>query len=277
MRITILFIILLMNIFEANAASFDCGKASTSDEIAICGNGSLSDLDIALSSLYMELIHLVDLKKDQVEWIKLRRLCEGGVDCLHFRYTYRIEELKSIKELFNVNTPNEDLKECNYFGEIYKKAKRVCINNAEACLDLQIGNSQEFKKGKVQAFQLTRDWLATKKSVNISAEDGKLRYYFYSRFNGDSHWRTIETWVESLEEYNLSRSDQYNEAPDTGYKIADTHVMPYQFNGKLYSAVGHYRIEREYGGYYKTRGLKYLEIKRVYSKREPKSVCIFGS
>lgn len=87
---------------SALAASFDCQKASTPMEQAICANDDLSALDDQLSLTYRA--HLgspeldpVQLKKAQRSWLQnTRRRCEATetlTDCLSDAYRERLEEL----------------------------------------------------------------------------------------------------------------------------------------------------------------------------------------
>ena len=84
----------------AGAASFDCGKAKTADEIAICANRTLSELDVAMATLYgvrMQIPMLMGARgaaqDEQRAWLTQRHACGGDVTCLTARYQQRIVEL----------------------------------------------------------------------------------------------------------------------------------------------------------------------------------------
>ena len=78
------------------AASFDCNKASTFVEKAICADSEISSLDESLSSSYRSA--LADsskanaIKLGQHDWIKKRNLCKDEV-CLKNSYIQRIKAL----------------------------------------------------------------------------------------------------------------------------------------------------------------------------------------
>ena len=78
----------------AAAASFNCAKASTANEIAICSDDELSTLDEALAAIYKQARSSVSdakrLKTEQVNWIKSLGTCNGNVDCLISAYDTRI-------------------------------------------------------------------------------------------------------------------------------------------------------------------------------------------
>jgi len=84
----------------AAAASFDCGKARTADEKAICANRTLSELDVAMATLYgvrMQLPMLMGARgaaqDEQRAWLAQRGTCGGDVACLTQIYQQRIVEL----------------------------------------------------------------------------------------------------------------------------------------------------------------------------------------
>ena len=84
-----------------HAASFDCAKAETKVELAICAKGELSDLDSQMMQSYNSaLANFNDsnsLKSKQRLWLKnIRNKCLNS-DCLTNVYRKRIEELDSIK------------------------------------------------------------------------------------------------------------------------------------------------------------------------------------
>src|SRR5208337_2547871 len=83
---------------EAQAASFDCSKASTFIEKAICSNQRLSELDDLLMVSYKKALanskNPAALKTSQRNWLKKERdLCQM-TECLEKAYIRRLAELK---------------------------------------------------------------------------------------------------------------------------------------------------------------------------------------
>jgi uncharacterized protein len=85
----------------ALAASFDCNKAQKPDELAICGNPELSDLDVEMATLYgvrMEIPMMMGAKgaaqDEQVAFLQQRAACGGNVACIAGAYRQRIAVLK---------------------------------------------------------------------------------------------------------------------------------------------------------------------------------------
>jgi uncharacterized protein len=80
-----------------SAASFDCTKASSPYEKAVCSNSNLSSLDDQLAGAYKDArAKSADpdgLKKDQIEWIKSTRQCASDVGCIEKAYKARISTL----------------------------------------------------------------------------------------------------------------------------------------------------------------------------------------
>jgi uncharacterized protein len=76
------------------AASFNCAKASTANEVAICSDDELSTLDETLAAVYKQARGSVSdakrLKSEQVNWIKSIGTCNGNVDCLISAYRNRV-------------------------------------------------------------------------------------------------------------------------------------------------------------------------------------------
>jgi uncharacterized protein len=83
----------------SSAASFDCTKASSPYEKAVCSNPNLSSLDEQLAGAYKDAraksADPDSLKKEQIEWIKSTRQCASDVGCIEKAYKTRIASLGS--------------------------------------------------------------------------------------------------------------------------------------------------------------------------------------
>ena len=82
------------------AASFNCAKAKTADEIAICKTQILSDLDTQMATLYgvrMQIPMLMGAKgaaqDEQRAFLATRGACGGNVACIQQAYLTRIAVL----------------------------------------------------------------------------------------------------------------------------------------------------------------------------------------
>lgn len=82
------------------AASFDCEKASSADEKAICADRALNDKDVRMALLYsidrrfMGMGARGALMDEQADWLKQRRACGARRECLHAFYDKRIDGLR---------------------------------------------------------------------------------------------------------------------------------------------------------------------------------------
>jgi len=82
------------------AASFDCEKAGTPDEKAICADRALNDKDVRMALLYsidrrfMGMGARGALMDEQADWLKQRRACGARRECLHGLYDKRIAGLR---------------------------------------------------------------------------------------------------------------------------------------------------------------------------------------
>ncbi len=95
---------LLAGAGAAEAASYDCRKARTADEVAVCADPLLSELDDIMADFYRRLRHytqnfdnamglqaqLVDEARD---FLRRRADCGGDRTCLEQAYRTRILEL----------------------------------------------------------------------------------------------------------------------------------------------------------------------------------------
>ncbi|MCO8042429.1 lysozyme inhibitor LprI family protein [Acinetobacter bohemicus] len=94
-----LVIVSCLIVMESHAASFNCNKAETVTEKAICQHTSLNDADVKMSTTYNILRRLVPMgtrsviQRDQVKWLQFRNRCRESVSCLSQVYTMRQQEL----------------------------------------------------------------------------------------------------------------------------------------------------------------------------------------
>ncbi|CAN5115974.1 hypothetical protein BH10PSE2_BH10PSE2_30650 [soil metagenome] len=86
---------------SAQAASFDCARARTADERAVCGNRVLEDKDVELATLYGLIQKLVPMgsrdviRREQSQWIAARGRCGADVPCIRRSYDRRITALRA--------------------------------------------------------------------------------------------------------------------------------------------------------------------------------------
>lgn len=85
--------------------SFNCSKAKTKIEHAICGASILSEYDNLMDKMYRELKNLSEVKKSQRDWIKERntQCSSADVDCLADLYQTRLLELDKYYSPSNKN------------------------------------------------------------------------------------------------------------------------------------------------------------------------------
>lgn len=86
---------------SANAASFDCAKATSSDEKAICSNANLSSLDSEMAGLWYGykamplLMGASGNRQDEAQaFLKSRAACGSDTACLTSLYNDRISTLQ---------------------------------------------------------------------------------------------------------------------------------------------------------------------------------------
>ena len=81
------------------AASFNCDKAQTITEHAICEHRSVNDADVKMATTYNIIRHLVPMgtrgaiQDQQIKWIQLRDQCRDNLSCLTDVYKMRQQKL----------------------------------------------------------------------------------------------------------------------------------------------------------------------------------------
>lgn len=97
MRIFVILVSFILGASSSYAASFNCDKASTLIENAICSDAELSNLDSLLGKAYRKSIKTASdankLKKEQRKWISTKRNKCLNLNCLKDTYKIRIIEL----------------------------------------------------------------------------------------------------------------------------------------------------------------------------------------
>ena len=94
--------VLLLTANGAQAASFDCARARSADEIAICHDRELGDLDVQMATLFDVVTGLVamgergELRDEQHDWLAQRHQCRADVRCLRHSYRRRIAALRRV-------------------------------------------------------------------------------------------------------------------------------------------------------------------------------------
>jgi uncharacterized protein len=87
------------------AQSFNCRYAKTPDEVAICDNSSLAEMDVKVSNLYFGYRNFYHgparrrLEADQAAWLKTRLDCGRNFICIAKAYKARVDHL------YQHNTP----------------------------------------------------------------------------------------------------------------------------------------------------------------------------
>lgn len=88
----------------AQAASFDCGRARTATERAICDSRPLNDRDVRMVVLYDIVRRVVPMgmrgaqMDRQAAWLRERNRCGADRTCLTRAYDRRIGELNRLLE-----------------------------------------------------------------------------------------------------------------------------------------------------------------------------------
>ena len=134
----------------AAAASFNCSKASTANEIAICSDDELSSLDETLAAVYKQARGSVSdakrLKSEQINWIKSLGTCDGNAVCLISAYKTRIVILDYLdgKIAVKVDPLQDRITQLNEREEILAQRENAFTTELRA-LDSEIERFEEEK------------------------------------------------------------------------------------------------------------------------------------
>ena len=102
----------------ANAASFDCARARSPDEVTICRSLALSALDSEMGGLWYAYAKVpmymggTGARRDEAQaFLARRRACGRGVACLTIAYRARIADLRrgidgAMAEFFRLQNGN---------------------------------------------------------------------------------------------------------------------------------------------------------------------------
>jgi uncharacterized protein len=95
----------------AHAASYDCARARSPDEKAVCAYLPLNDKDVKMSVLYdinkrtLAMGGRGAMQDAQQQWLRDRRKCGANRACLNRAYDRRLDELDRSMERIYRNGP----------------------------------------------------------------------------------------------------------------------------------------------------------------------------
>ena len=96
---SLLFLSLLVAGTALQAASFNCTKAQTQTEHAVCEHRALNDADVKMATTYSIIKRLVPMgtrgaiQNEQFKWLELRDQCRDNASCLTDVYKMRQQKL----------------------------------------------------------------------------------------------------------------------------------------------------------------------------------------
>jgi uncharacterized protein len=164
---------MLFLLTAAQAASFDCGKATSEVEKLICGDDELSRLDESLDVAYLAALGRSDgdeqMIKSQKQWLRNERNVCKNAECLRKAYEARIKELgSSFRGDEYVLVMSKDDCVCRHMLKIYNK-------DLNKYGEIEYDQHEEFKAIK---------WEKQKSSFDFFG-DGRLNEYdlLISRFD----------------------------------------------------------------------------------------------
>ena len=176
------------------AASFNCGKASTKIEYAICNDTKLSEKDSEMGVAYREVAKHTGIKQSQRNWISQRnKNCGDNTDCLYSETEKRISDLKSIVkgDIGNSHVP--------YHGEINAPFDKV-LEQSGYSFHLKSANDSSLNKltitvqgGKIKSAleELETDGIIYGAEIDDLDNNGFPEIYIYVSSAGSGSYGSL--------------------------------------------------------------------------------------
>ena len=141
-RIALIGFLIFLSLSLTEAASFDCRKAFSRIEKAICSDARLNDLDNQLGYLYREVKnsignpHYVDqFVRESRKWLKERNRCRNR-NCIRQKYHNRITQLQSMLPHNTGNNTNQYICYESTITLLDRNFYQGCIRSNISCNDL---------------------------------------------------------------------------------------------------------------------------------------------
>ncbi|MDC0112392.1 hypothetical protein OAH95_00555 [Burkholderiaceae bacterium] len=188
----------------ADSPSFDCKKASSSVEKAICGDPKLMELDVDLAASYKRGRSESSEKRSkwivstQREWLKRRKTCplQGMQGCLVGRYTDRLEVLEWTEEL----SADGDINGDGILDLVILTQKKPSSSKA---FEIYLGSKSEgYKKvfeSSVLVPAVEENQFAPLEAIEIN-DKGVLSLYFEMAYSMGSWMRETHTYRVRFED-----------------------------------------------------------------------------
>jgi uncharacterized protein len=162
------------------APSFDCKRAGSEDEVAICQNNELAEKDGVLAQLFrsklrQEVPSVIKVTKaEQREWLRSRRLCKADIACLNRIYDLRLTSLSSNlptipSQRTSVSFPSFDCNKALTADEIV-----ICQNSELSEKDRSLARlfNSKLRQEVPSAIKVTkaeqREWLRSRRSCGAN-------------------------------------------------------------------------------------------------------------
>lgn len=212
----------LLVVALANAASFNCSKASSKVEHIVCDNRNISKLDEELAQRFKGALQDHEraalVIQSQRQWLKNRNLC-ADVQCVTQAYTNRLADLSAVNSIRGISSsiplPPEHTKACRKVAEHMNRnsLKELFINSSDkAPSDNEIqrifGDSAHL--GLYWALDLNNDAIRDHLLIYSTGSMGSISVFARSGKDGTSPYSMGD--VENAEDSNVVSTDSIDSA-----------------------------------------------------------------
>lgn len=242
---------------ESYATSFNCAKASTLVEKAICSDSQLSNLDDLLMQTYKRtVLNTTDkklLKNEQLTWLKSRNQCTD-TNCIREAYEMRINELNTLSpqksNLKNIVTGRCHMDGCWWWKvektkSIQSESKGELIEVTVRITEAEYSSAEVDKKGYPDFPAKNTQWeqarevfiLCSKTFPTYIAFDEETKK-FTGTMLGNSSGAT--EGIENLYSHICNGNSQFNSNSEVADITLDKPTDIFNFSAKFFCKINIY-------------------------------------
>lgn len=190
---------------------------------------------------------------------------------------------------------NKDDKLCKAIHEEYAKSIKSCVRTLSQCINEGLINIEELVLIGPELISTNRYGYTTILKIDINDDIAVLNL---DRFNGDNHWRLLETWLVKLDDLHkvlaapsnrilavpLDPTESTKNTRDLNAtifadmlnhskKIADQNIDFYEWNNRILYLENDFETSFSYGGYQYERLVNRVLVKEIKSIDDIDELC----
>jgi len=193
-RLYVLALLFYLPFNTALAASFNCGKATSSTEKLICSEPNLSDMDEQYAKLYRQAksqsTKPEQVKLDAIAALKQRESACSSSSCLEKWYRYRLFVLENKISLLSQAQNGEPVAEHNSAESSINCASASNNREVDECFARQVSEAEEVMIGY---YNKSLERYAADSQVQQAIKEGQTAWLKYAEANCGAVWAIWRT------------------------------------------------------------------------------------